>query len=918
MNTATSQNKRDLLQGMLILAVGILAGVLLPVPEHWFSKAAASEKPTAELLRHPLAPAESPPPPAKNGLISLDITLADKDALALQQARNKALESVISTDKTKMWLPAEVRLNGKKARARVRLKGDLYDHVRSAKWSLRVELLDDKLEGMSTFSIQQPETRGYMWEWLVLRAARDENLLAPYSTFVNVSLNNNPNGIYYLEEHTTKEFLESQQRREGPIVRYSDDNYWETQLRNHLRTYTSPISADAILVAFEPDRTTAIAFDEKRMNTIDTLNRQLHSAIEKMRTYQAKMMSERRNDQHYTRLLAFERSQGKILEDVFDMQQLAKAHALLTLFQGGHALLWVNQRYYHNPVTERLEPIVFDTNSQQPEMMLDLAISNPLLKVFTRSHLYKNYYFEEVGMFSSNAYLETLFEKYAQQLQVFETALREDNELPDGYQVEAMKNRLRGRQIHLHQILYPVHPANFKTDLVESDNSKRIEVEAWATTKVPVIIDSFRFSNGVILDAADVLQESRFKEVSIQGKSVIIHGSGDHTRFSFDVDQRLEKLRDVKEIKKAIRLGSNEDKSVKLDIKVRYRPMTSTLATNESLVIRRKVKGADPNEGRPNEPDLDTFLAHHDFITYDLNDSRLNIPAGTHAVQGDLVLPSRTPLNIEAGAQLTFSPGAAFVTSGPIFSEGTQENPIRLVPASAEEGWGGLVVLSSPDMSRFAYTEIHKTTGLARGGWVLTGGVTFYRSPLTAHHMMFDGNRAEDALNVISARVDLDNILVRNCSSDAFDGDFISGDVRNSTFSHCAGDGVDTSGSDVIVTGCVFSDIGDKAVSIGENSHAILRDNQVERAMIGVAAKDKSQVIIENLSVQSIRNYVLASYIKKKEYGASTMTVTGLNGQYQPGQLLNMEGCSMTVDGKNIPGQMIDVPKLYKEQKLGN
>ena len=61
---------------------------------------------------------------------------------------------------------------------------------------------------MRTFSIQAPQTVGLLWEWLMLAALRRENVLAARSTFVNVIINGNDAGVYFLMEHFGKELLE--------------------------------------------------------------------------------------------------------------------------------------------------------------------------------------------------------------------------------------------------------------------------------------------------------------------------------------------------------------------------------------------------------------------------------------------------------------------------------------------------------------------------------------------------------------------------------------------------------------------------------------------------------------------------------------------------------------------------------------
>jgi hypothetical protein len=48
------------------------------------------------------------------------------------------------------------------------------------------------------------------------------------------------------------------------------------------------------------------------------------------------------------------------LSQVFDLQLAARQYALTDLFAAYHSLIWHNRRFYFNPVTQRLEPVVFD------------------------------------------------------------------------------------------------------------------------------------------------------------------------------------------------------------------------------------------------------------------------------------------------------------------------------------------------------------------------------------------------------------------------------------------------------------------------------------------------------------------------------------------------------------------------------
>ena len=64
------------------------------------------------------------------------------------------------------------------------------------------------IEGMSTFSIQDPITRNYTYEWLFIQNLKFEDVLAPNYFFVNVNINGKEKGIYAIEEHFSKEMIE--------------------------------------------------------------------------------------------------------------------------------------------------------------------------------------------------------------------------------------------------------------------------------------------------------------------------------------------------------------------------------------------------------------------------------------------------------------------------------------------------------------------------------------------------------------------------------------------------------------------------------------------------------------------------------------------------------------------------------------
>ena len=72
-----------------------------------------------------------------------------------------------------------------------------------------------------------PLTRGFQAERLYLESLNEQGVLVPRYSFVNVTLNGQDLGIMAVEEHFSRELLEAQQRREGPIIKFDETLMWE-------------------------------------------------------------------------------------------------------------------------------------------------------------------------------------------------------------------------------------------------------------------------------------------------------------------------------------------------------------------------------------------------------------------------------------------------------------------------------------------------------------------------------------------------------------------------------------------------------------------------------------------------------------------------------------------------------------------
>ena len=84
---------------------------------------------------------------------------------------------------------------------------------------------------MNTFSLQHPNTRGFLKEYIFYKIAKNFDLISLRYFFVNLTINGQNKGIYALEEHFSKYLIENNNRREGPILKFDESHTWENELK---------------------------------------------------------------------------------------------------------------------------------------------------------------------------------------------------------------------------------------------------------------------------------------------------------------------------------------------------------------------------------------------------------------------------------------------------------------------------------------------------------------------------------------------------------------------------------------------------------------------------------------------------------------------------------------------------------------
>ena len=134
----------------------------------------------------------------------------------------------------------------------------MLDHLKGDRWSIRVSIKGKStVLGMRDFSIQNIAIRQYSAEPLFFSHLELYDILVPKYVFANIEINGESWGVMALEERASKELLERNRRREGPIFRFNDKPKWNVKLLgnpDNLGTNIYETHYNLALVAYDIDR----------------------------------------------------------------------------------------------------------------------------------------------------------------------------------------------------------------------------------------------------------------------------------------------------------------------------------------------------------------------------------------------------------------------------------------------------------------------------------------------------------------------------------------------------------------------------------------------------------------------------------------------------------------------------------------
>ena len=267
---------------------------------------------------------------------------------------------------------------------------------------------------------------------------------------------------------------------------------------------------------------------------------------------------------------------------------------------------------------------------------------------------------------------------------------------------------------------------------------------------------------------------------------------------------------------------------------------------------------------------LDSLKSNN--IDFQLKDMTLFIKKGQYKITKNIIAPVGVNTIIEKGTKFIMLKDTSILFQGNLSAEGTKNENISIRALNNSEPFGTFAVIGKDSKINTTLSNFLIEGGSEANieGMVFLGQLSIHNSNVLIKHSQIIKSASDDGANIRNSNINISHTIFSQNKFDQLDLDFCNGKLENNKFinytfdleENSGGDGIDLSGSNVLVLMNKIENIKDKGISVGEKSKVIIQDNIFTNNNIAIAIKDESKVY--NLdNVYNGNNLKVSMYIKK-------------------------------------------------------
>tara|TARA_B100001123_G_C15336270_1_gene1032946 strand:+ start:1908 stop:4241 length:2334 start_codon:yes stop_codon:yes gene_type:complete len=176
----------------------------------------------------------------------------------------------------------------------------------------------------------------------------------------------------------------------------------------------------------------------------------------------------------------------------------------------------------------------------------------------------------------------------------------------------------------------------------------------------------------------------------------------------------------------------------------------------------------------------------------------------------------------------------------------------------------------------FNGNKFQNDTNISSNNLSLTGCVTLLDIEVSNINLFSKSSACEDSINFIRTKGNVNEVKIIDSESDAFDLDFSNLKINSIEIDTARNDCLDFSYGIYEVNNIEAKNCGDKGISIGEKSNITLKEIEIKKSNIALAAKDSSFVKIYKSKIFE-SPICFSAYRKKQEFSGAKIEILETN-----------------------------------------
>ena len=570
----------------------------------------------------------------------LIINVNYKNYMKILSSRSESIKKFRASEDIHRWVPANLTIDNKNFKSEIKLKGVHSEHwVHPSKWSFKIKLLDEKsFNGMRRFSIQQPKTRDFLYEWLFMKVLSEETLISHRTKFIETIINGNNLGVYFLEEQHSKQLIENNKRREGPIIGL-DKNLWINEANN-----IENLSLNVIEDSFWRAKIKPVQFQDDQIGTVQETY--LKNAIRLFEDFR----------------------QNKInIDKAFDINQMAKLMAIKAIF-GSSEFDWRDIKFYYNPITSLLEPIGREVHLNKnfslkdswwinnQSIFFEKSDQKDFVKLLYEDSKFYELYLTELQRLTEKNYLEDIITKNKEEFLNNKRLLEKNFPTSDVFSLEHFH---KVRKI-IRNTINPIQGINAYFSDLKNDH---VQLSIQNLQRLPVVLKGVKLNNGeeIFLN----------NEIIVKGKKHNKPLENFQLKIPCNISQAKKKIKPIQ----CDKFLDTSQKFFSANNKLIFNILGQE--TYQEEIINRFYKNEEVYSKKKEIFDI-SKLSNISFLNIDLKRKEINFNSNQITVRDKLVFPSGYFVNFHPGTEIILSDEGQLISYSPIKMIGTQSIQLSL------------------------------------------------------------------------------------------------------------------------------------------------------------------------------------------------------------------------------------------------